>query len=116
MSHAELSQRIPPSSERLDFAENIRTGTVHIACSREARAWIPSTRADVGSQATLGLLSSPCRMLCGIKELVTPNEAGPFAWISGDDFKDDALCAACVRALGDQQWRAFHVDNRKPGD
>jgi hypothetical protein len=24
------------------------------------------------------------------------------------------LCIACVRALGDQQWRAFHVDNRGP--
>jgi hypothetical protein len=104
--------RIPPLSERLEFARNTETRRVHVLCSEPARYWLPVTWEDPKVAMILGLLSTPCRMLCGAKLLVGVDDRQRAVWEAGDDFDDDDLCIACVRALGDQQWRAFHADNR----
>lgn len=111
------SERIPPMSEQLEFARNTKTGAVHILCYGPDRLWMPAlTREDPKAAAILGLVSSPCRMLCGAKLFVSAMEGHQAVWASGEDFPDDDLCYPCVRALGDQQWRAFHADNRGNGD
>ena len=105
--------RIPPLSEQLEFVRNTETRRVHILCYGPARNWVPSaTREDPKAAAIMGLISTPCRMLCGTKLLVGVSDTQRAVWEAGDDFDDDDLCIACVQALGDQQWRAFHADNR----
>jgi hypothetical protein len=105
--------RIPPLSEQLEFARNTETGRVHILCHGPDRHWIPVTRKDnPEGTAVLNLISAPCRMLCGARLFVSAMDGHQAVWASGDHFADDALCIRCVQALGDQQWRAFHADNR----
>ena len=107
------AMRIPPLSEQLEFARNTETRRVHVLCSEPARYWLPSTwKGNPEAAAILGLLSTPCRMLCGAKLLVGADDSRRAVWEAGDNFTDADLCIACVRALGDQQWRAFHADNR----
>jgi hypothetical protein len=60
------------------------------------------------------MFTTPRRMLCGIDLLTGGADDWPAVWVAGDHFADDDLCIACVLALGDQQWRAFHIDNRGP--
>lgn len=107
-----MSTRIPPESEQLEFAQNTSTGRVHILCGGEARNWVPSTRLNHEAEAMLSLVSEPCRMLCGARLLVGSSDERPAVWTAGYAFDDDALCVRCVRALGCDSWRAFHVDNR----
>lgn len=104
--------RIPSEGELLEFARNTKTGRVHILCGGDARNWIPCTRMNAEATAMLSLISSPCRMLCGVKTLVSSRAESPAVWEAGYGFEDDDLCVSCVRALGSQGWRAFHVDNR----
>jgi hypothetical protein len=105
--------RIPPLSEQLEFARNTETRRVHVLCYGPARDWVPSaTREDPKAAVMMALISTPCRMLCGAKLFVGVDDSQRAVWEAGDDFTDDDLCIACVRALGDQQWRAFHADNR----
>jgi hypothetical protein len=111
------TDRIPPPSEPLEFARNTKTGTVHILCSEAARRWVPSTREDIGDSETIpAALSMPFRMLCGARLLVSGLEGFPAVWTAGYSFADDDLCIGCVRGLGDQQWRAFHADDRGSPD
>jgi hypothetical protein len=108
-----MTDRIPPQGEQLEFARNNKTGRVHILCYGPDRHWIPPTRADAGPAAeVLSMLTAPCRMLCGVRLLAGAFGQYPAVWMAGDSFADDDLCVACVQALGDQSWRAFHVDNR----
>lgn len=88
--------RIPPLDERLQFAKNSKTGCVHIMrwCPRDE----PAPFAEV-------VLSALVQVLCG-------TNLWDSLYVAGDGFTDDALCIACIRALGDQSWRAFHVDSR----
>jgi hypothetical protein len=106
--------RIPPLSEQLQFARNTTTGRVHILVAKgPGRYWVPLTRSPEhpGADLMMGLLTNPCRMLCGAKFLVGATDQFP-AVRTGGGFDDDDLCIACVQALGDQSWRAFHADNR----
>ena len=105
--------RIPPLSEQLEFARNTETKRVHILRYGPTRHWVPAlTRENPKAAVILGLISSPCRMLCGAKLLVGVDDKQRAVWEAGDDFADDDLCIKCVQALGDQQWRAFHADSR----
>jgi hypothetical protein len=90
------AERIPPPGEPLQFARNAKTGRVHIMrwCPRDERAPF----AEI-------VLSTHTRELCGV-------DLWDAQYVAGDGFADDDLCSACVRVLGDQQWRAFHVDSR----
>lgn len=60
------------------------------------------------------MFTTPRRMLCGVRLLVGGADDWPAAWEAGDGFADSDLCVSCVLALGDEQWRTFHVDNRGP--
>lgn len=113
---AKTADRVPPESEKLEFARNTKTGTVHILCHGPHRHWVPPTRKDAPADAAalLNTLTAPCRMLCGTRLLVGASDSFPAVWAAGDDFADDDLCTSCVLALGGQQWRAFHADNRGP--
>ncbi len=52
-------------------------------------------------------------MLCGYHlKYGVPGLRGEL--VGGDHFGDEDLCVPCVQALGDQQRRAFHADNRGP--
>jgi len=107
------ASRIPPPGEQLEFARNTETRRVHIVRYGPTRNWVPSaTRESPEAAAIMSLISTPCRMLCGAKLLVGVSDSQRAVWEAGEDFDDDDLCIACVQALGDQQWRAFHADNR----
>lgn len=93
-----MTTQIPPLDEQLQFAKHKKTGAIHIM------SWYPARETVPFAEVTF---SSRVLVLCG-RTLWDPSYA------AGDDFPDDALCHRCVHALGDQQWRAFHVDNRGP--
>jgi hypothetical protein len=105
--------RIPPDGEPLEFVQTIETGTVHIVCYGPDRFWTPAstTGLPAEAQAFLNMVRTPCRMLCGAKLLVSAHDFSQAVWSDGR-FPDDDLCVSCVKALGGQQSRAFHVDNR----
>lgn len=105
--------RIPPAGEPLEFVRTLKTGTVHIVCYGPDRHWTPATETDIpeDAQAFLRIVRTPCQMLCGAKLLVASHDFSQAIWTDGR-FPDDDLCISCVAALGDQQSRAFHVDNR----
>lgn len=110
--------KVPPLGEPLEFARTESTGRVHIL------PWSPGPEDDgwaeppaMGFAEGLAMAAAtPVRTLCGQRlriALAGSNAvASPGDFIGGDGFTDDDLCIACVRALGDQQWRAFHADNR----
>ena len=101
------------ATRELEFARNTKTGRVHILHDGPERDWVPLTRECAGPAAeVLSMLTEPLRMLCGARMLVGAFDNYPAVWVAGDSFADADLCIACVRALGDQQWCAFHVDNR----
>jgi hypothetical protein len=108
--------RIPPDGEQLEFVRNTKTGRVHIMCYGPESYWTSPARDEMDPRAVavLNWVAQPRRMLCGAKLLVGADDRLPAAWATGDHFDDDDLCIACVTALGDQQWRAFHADNRGP--
>lgn len=113
MSRAEQEGRRPPLGEML-FARNAETGTVHILChvpERHEPGWSPAREYASFAEGLADMFNTPSWMLCGIRLLVCAGD-GPAVWIAGDDFEDGDLCGRCVRALGQQQWQAFHVDNR----
>lgn len=87
--------RVPPEGE--EFGKNAETGRVHIM------PWTPRDEAPAIFSFDLG--DAYTKMLCGTR-------LWPAVYVAGDDFADSDLCARCVRALGDQSDRAFHVDNR----
>ena len=89
----------PPPDEQLQFARNGKTGCVHIMhwCPRDE----PATFAEI-------TLLTHTQVLCGVRIW------GGAVYVAGDGFADDDLCYSCVMARGDQQWRAFHADNRGP--
>jgi hypothetical protein len=109
--------RIPPPGADLEFARNTVTGTVHILCHVPERGEPGYTEPEVCASFAEGLaamFTTPRRMLCGVRLLVGGADDWPAVWVAGDDFADGDLCVSCVLSLGDQQWRAFHVDNRGP--
>lgn len=95
-----MTNRIPPEDERLQFARNAETGRVHIMC------WFPR---DEPAPFTQIVLSTLVQVLCG-------TNLWDSLYVADDGFTDDDLCIRCVRVLGDQSWRAFHVDNRGQPD
>ena len=110
--------RVPPDGETLRFVRQVRTGTVHIAAWAPEEPWHagwtePAAEQDWGQAMAEWVTSPGPPMLCGYRlKYGVPGLRGELA--GGDGFKDEDLCVACVRALGGQQWRAFHVDNRGP--
>jgi hypothetical protein len=110
--------RIPPMSERPEFARYNRTGRIHILCYRPRYGEPGGPEVDPSRPFTaehlMSALREPAEMLCGKVFRVSGFDEFPGTWASGDEFDDDDLCIRCVQALGDQQWRAFHVDNRGP--
>lgn len=90
--------KVPPLSEQLQFAKNEQTGRVHIL------TWYPRSEPIPFAEI---VLSTRVPVLCGVDLWHPP-------YVAGDGFPDEDLCVRCVKALGDQQWRAFHVDNRGP--
>jgi hypothetical protein len=105
--------RIPPPGDQLEFTRNTATGSVHIlpAGTEGIERALPDTEATA---AEVLYCVSRRPMLCGVMLMVGIDDRWPAVWIGGDHFTDDQLCVRCVRALGDQQNRAFHVDNRGP--
>lgn len=103
------ASRIPPESEDLEFIRNTRTGTVHILPWDDSPEEIPA--GDWGDAVAARLASPPPGMLCGTRlRHGWPGEPGEPV----DEFGDNDLCVACVRALGDQSVRAF--EHPQPGD
>jgi hypothetical protein len=105
--------RVPAEGEPLGFIQQIKTGRVHIlpAASPIDRA-LPGPREEATDAELLYALAGSRPMLCGTRLIVGPDRTWPAVHVGGDTFTDDALHAKCVHALGDQQHRAFHVDNR----
>lgn len=108
---AETAGGVPPEGEPLEFVRNKRTGRVHILRHLEDRAPGPAVSFAEGLAK---MFTTPRKMLCPVRLRVGGFDDFPGTWVGGDHFTDDDLCVACVQALGDQQWRAFHVDNRGP--
>jgi hypothetical protein len=105
--------RIPPLREPLEFVRNSRTGRVHIL------EWTPGPYDEdyepvsvTMAQALSGLVVARERMLCGIAIRLLPGGTRRTGEKIGGEFADEDLCIPCVHALGDQQWRAFHVASR----
>jgi hypothetical protein len=102
---------IPPLGARLEFTRNNKTGTVHVM-PHGLESWPSGFRGmNVAADAEkyVNALVMP-RMLCGAR--AWPSHTRSDLGMVVTDFSDDDLCARCVRALGDQSWRAFHADNR----
>lgn len=119
MSDRAASTRIPPPGADLEFARNTATGTVHILCHIPQRGEPGYTEPEACASFAAGLaamFTTPRRMLCGVRRLAGASGDWPAVWEAGNDFADSDLCVSCVQALGDQQWRAFHVDSRGPFD
>ena len=93
---------VPPADADLRFARS-KTGRVHIL------SWVPGLEDEGWEPVEPGrwaeALMAKALMLCGLR-LFLPEA------MTGGDFADGDLCYRCVMALGDQQWRAFHVDSR----
>lgn len=110
--------RVPPDGETLRFVRQVRTGAVHIAAWAPEEPWHtgwtePAAGRDWDETIAEWVTSPGPPMLCGYRlKFGVPGLPGELA--GGDGFEDEDLCVACVRALGDQQWRAFHVGNRGP--
>lgn len=109
--------RIPPPHAELKFAQNNHTGKVHI------QPYVPEPYEDGHEPVDLGfaeglaqfMTQGPISMLCGTRLRLHPRFHDEHAsYVGGEHFDDDDLCIACVMALGGQQWRAFHADNRGP--
>lgn len=109
--------RIPPEGEPLSFVRTVRTGRVHIrswddmAVRADGTDFLDYADADP-AQYLADVVFHRTRMLCPVTLRVGPSEDWPAVPTGGYAFADDDLCFGCVRALGDQQWRAFHVDSR----
>lgn len=114
--------RVPPLSERLQFARNTKTDRVHIlphVPGPDDPDW--KEPPTVGfAEGLMRAAEAPVVTLCGqrlrihMAGIASFDKSSPGEFEAGEHFTDDQLCIACVRALGDQQWRAFHVDNRGP--
>lgn len=107
--------RIPPLSERLEFARNTGTRCVHIL-PWQMEGFETALPGPVTVAQSLNFLPGRCPMLCGEKLTLGPDAGWPAIRVPGDSFADEELCFKCVRALGGQQWRAFHADNRGGDD
>jgi hypothetical protein len=103
--------RIPPEGEPLQFVRNVESGTVHIlpVGSDGIERALPD--AEVTAAEVLYCVGRR-PMLCGTMLITGFDERFPACYTTGYAFTDDQLCVRCVRALGDQSWRAFHADNR----
>jgi hypothetical protein len=95
----------------VEFARNIRTGRVHIL------AWTPGPHDDgfdprpvTFAEGLAEMMTTRRRMLCPVSMLLLPGGRGEH--VGGSAFADEELCISCVKALGSEQWRAFHKDNR----
>ena len=117
-----MTSRIPPMSEQLRFARNTKTDRVHIlphVPGRDDADWVepPTVRFAEG---LMQAAETPVVTLCGqrlrihMAGLASLAKSSPGEFEAGEHLTADQLCIACVKALGDQQWRAFHVDNRGP--
>jgi len=104
--------RIPPPDERLEFVRNNTSRAVHILCGGADR--IASISAPPGAAEVIAHLVTAYRTLCGARTLVGEHDSDPWVWMGQEEFPDEALCRSCVQALGDQQNRAFHQDERGP--
>jgi hypothetical protein len=105
-----MSPRVPPEGQALDFIENTGTGSVHILPWNDSE---PTPVPPGGwGDAIAALLTAPATT--DVVRLPAPPHlaGGPGQPVSS--FPDEALCAACVRALGDQSVRAF--EHPQPGD
>lgn len=91
----------------LEFIANRQTGTVHVSAGP---CEPPESARGLFDAGYVGLLEA---MLCGTKLRTGAGYAELYAYLL-DTFEDDALCARCVRALGDQSARAF--EHPRPGD
>lgn len=107
--------RIPPLDERLRFVRNTKAGRVHILpwVDGHIERALPGPR-DVSFAEVVNQLAGRQPMLCGASLIVGPDDDWPAVRVGS--FADDDLCIACVRAMGEQSWRAFHVDNRGSED
>jgi hypothetical protein len=110
---ARRGKRVPPEGELLEFVRVTRTGRVHVLPSPPG----PIERALPGPPSdaeVVNLLALAGRqpMLCGTRLIVGPDSSWQAVRTAGYAFEDDDLCPGCIRALGDQSHRAFHVDNR----
>lgn len=112
MSEHDGSQvRIAPAGEPLVFVQNTRTGTVHVLPFEVREEDVTRALPGVRSLGWRGAMART-RMLCPAYLIVGDDCNAPATLVDGRDFADYDLCAACVRALGDQSPRAFHPDNR----
>jgi hypothetical protein len=110
MTTAQKECPIPADAE-LEFAQNTKTGTVHILqyspppCLDHSPVTMPFA---AGLEA---MANHRTTMLCGRRLWLEPwGKAGDRV----DVFDDDDLCIGCVTAMGDQSARAF--EHRQPGD
>lgn len=92
----------------VDFVRNFATNKVHVVVPR-----LPIWKADrdavalpFAAMADLDLWKTA--MLCGFRALVGMTgspEIDRADFVT--TFPDEDLCAACIRAMGDDSWRAF---------
>jgi len=110
--------RMPLPGEPLRFARNTRTLTVHIVTHAPEPGEPGAVVREYASfaEGLADMFTTPCHMLCGRRLLVGAFDSYPAVWMAGSEFADDDLCIACVRALGEQSWRAFHSDERGEPD
>lgn len=107
----------PPLSEQLVFARNTKTGRVHILAGpgHDGAEQVRGAFSELSAEQIVEIVLARTPMLCGKRLWAGPFEHFHAVYVAGDDFPDDDLCAGCVRALGDESWRAFHIDNRGGG-
>jgi hypothetical protein len=117
--NAKKTDRMPPLGADLKFAQNNHTGRVHILphAPEPGEGGYEPVDLSFGEGLAQFMTQGPIPMLCGTRLRLHPRFHEEHAsYVGGGHFADEDLCIACVLALGDQSWRAFHADNRGPFD
>jgi hypothetical protein len=106
-----------PDHADLEFAQQARTGRVHVLPYRPERweedappvmlaGFLPEMPTDpAGAEAVVDAILGRVKVLCGYQGYTAPG--GSLQYVGREHFEDDAFCVSCIRALGDKSWRAF---------
>lgn len=104
-----------PEHAEIQFAVNLRTGTIHIVAYTPGPGEDGYTESELLSfgEGLAAMAATPLKMICGqqlriaIAGSATRASRGDH---TGRPFNDTELCIACVRLMGDQSPRVFEYD------